>query len=72
MTIKPIQDFWMRDENGRNTAAAKYIQGQLVFEVGNAPRLPQTTAHYLPYQPTMSVEQYLEALEARIAALENP
>ena len=23
MTIKPIQDFWMRDENDRNTVAAK-------------------------------------------------
>ena len=29
-------------------------------------------ANDLPVQSTMSVEQYLEALEARIAALENP
>lgn len=32
MTIKPIQDFWMRNENDRNTAATKYIQGQFAFE----------------------------------------
>ena len=32
MTIKPIQDFGMRDENDISTAAAKYIQGQLDLE----------------------------------------